>query len=123
MKKKGTFQSIFSFAAECRTKMLLSVICAVVSVLGGLVPYLGVYQIILLFFKGTPEVQSILAWAAVCVTGYIVKLVFYGISTTFSHMSAYQILESIRLALTGVRPSEQFCPKRLAILKVFLSTG
>ncbi|WP_368260557.1 ABC transporter ATP-binding protein [Eubacterium callanderi] len=100
MKKKGTFQSIFSFAAECRTKMFLSVICAVVSVLGGLVPYLGVYQIILLFFKGTPEVQSILAWAAVCVTGYIVKLVFYGISTTFSHMSAYQILESIRLALT-----------------------
>ena len=59
MKKTGTFQSIFSFAAECRTKMFLSVICAVVSVLGGLVPYLGVYQIILLFFKGTPEVQSL----------------------------------------------------------------
>lgn len=101
MKKKGTFASIFSFADECRGRMILSVIFAIVSVAGGLIPYLGVYKIILLFFEGTPTTGDILLWSGISAAGYVIKLLFHGISTSFSHISAYKILESIRLALSN----------------------
>jgi len=92
MKKKGTFASVLSFAGECRGKMILSVLFAVISVAGGLVPYLGVYEIILLFFEGKAVPQAIVLWVAVSAGGYVIKLLFHGISTSFSHVSAYRIL-------------------------------
>lgn len=101
MKKKGTFASIFSFADECRGRMILSVIFAIVSVAGGLIPYLGIYKIILLFFEGLPTTGDILLWSGIAAAGYVIKLLFHGISTSFSHISAYKILESIRLALSN----------------------
>lgn len=100
MVKKGTFASVFSFAGECRGKMVSAVIFAIVSVAGSLVPYLGVYRIIMLFFEGSPNTEAIIFWCIISAAGYSVKLIFHGISTTFSHVSAYQILESIRLELT-----------------------
>lgn len=100
MKKKGTFSTVFSFADQCRGKMILSVIFAILSVFGGLLPYLGIYKIILIFFERTPILEMILPWIGLCVAGYVIKLLFHGISTSFSHISAYQILESIRMALS-----------------------
>jgi ATP-binding cassette subfamily B protein len=100
MKKQSTMKTIFSFAGECKGKMTLSVICAILSVAGGIVPYYCVYQIIIRFFEGVPSARDILFWAAVSVGGYLAKLVFYGISTTLSHISAYQILENMRLSMT-----------------------
>lgn len=101
MKKQGTMKTVFSFAGECKGKMTLSVLFAVLSVAGGIVPYLSVYQIIIGFFEGVPTITNILFWAAVGAAGYIVKLLFYGISTTLSHISAYKILENIRLTATA----------------------
>ena len=101
MKKQGTMKTVFSFAGKCKGKMILSVLCAIISVAGGIAPYFGVYQIIIQFFTDSPSVQEILFWTAVCAAGYVVKLLFYGISTTLSHISAYKILENIRLAMTA----------------------
>ena len=100
MKNRGTFRTVYAFAQECRGKLLLSILCAIISVAGGLIPYWGVYRIILLFFEGTPAADGILFWSGVCIAGYVVKLAFYGVSTLLSHRSAYRILESIRLAMT-----------------------
>ena len=98
--KKGTFASVLSFAGQYRWKMIVSVVLAICSVAGGLLPYLGVYRIILLFFEGTPSNEQILPWIGLCAAGYFLKQVFHGLSTTFSHISAYHILENIRLALS-----------------------
>ena len=98
--KKGTFASVLSFAGQYRWKMIVSVVLAICSVAGGLLPYLGVYRIILLFFEGTPSKEQILPWIGLCAAGYFLKQVFHGLSTTFSHISAYHILENIRLALS-----------------------
>ena len=100
MKKQGTMKTVFSFAGECKGKMTLSVLFAILSVVGGIVPYFSVYQIIIQFFEGIPTVNNVLFWAAVGTTGYIAKLLFYGISTTLSHISAYKIMENIRLTVT-----------------------
>lgn len=45
--------------------------------------------------------ERILYWCGFCVTGHFIKVVFYGISTTLSHISAYTILENMRLTITN----------------------
>jgi len=100
MKQKNWIVTVLSFAKECRTNMIISVICAIISVIGGIVPYVGVYQIIILFFENTQTMEGILLWIGVCVLGYVIKILFYGISTTLSHVSAYKILENMRLQIT-----------------------
>lgn len=98
--KKGTFQTVFSFAGQCRWKMVFAVLLAVCSVAGGLLPYLGVYRIILIFFEGEPSMAKVMPWIGLSVAGYLAKQIFHALSTSFSHISAYHILENIRLALS-----------------------
>ncbi len=99
MKEKNWTGTLLSFASRCRGKMILSVICAVISVFGGLVPYFGVYKIIILFIEAQPTGGQILFWAAVSLGGHMVKILFHTISTILSHISAYTVLENIRLRI------------------------
>lgn len=99
MKEKNWLGTVLTFASECRVKMIFSVICAIISVAGGIVPYVGVYQIIVSFFDGSQTIKSILFWWGICLTGYVVKLSFYAISTMLAHFSAYTILENMRLKI------------------------
>lgn len=98
--KNGTFQTVFSFAGQCRWKMIFSVLFAICSVAGGLLPYLGVYRIILIFFEGEPAMAKIMPWIGLSAAGYLAKQIFHALSTSFSHILAYHILENIRLALS-----------------------
>lgn len=100
MKNEQTwFQALLSFAARCKGKMILSVLCSIISVFGGFVPFIGVYQILKLFIAGTVDTPRIIFWCAFCVGGYIIRLVFFAISTILSHVSAYTILETIRMEI------------------------
>lgn len=99
MKKENWLRTVLSFAKECRLKMIISVICAIISVAGGIVPYIGVYQIIISFFEGRQTIKNVLFWSAICLAGYVVKLLFYAISTMLAHFSAYTILENMRLKI------------------------
>lgn len=97
--EQSWFQALLSFAARCKGKMILSVICSIISVFGGFVPFIGVYQILKLFINGTVNISQIAFWCAFCVGGYIIRLVFFAISTILSHISAYTILETIRMEI------------------------
>jgi ATP-binding cassette subfamily B protein IrtA len=99
MKSQNWLGRVFTFAGACRGKMTLAVIAAIIGVVGGIIPYVGVYRIIVLFFDRAPTVNTILFWTAVCMAGYLVSVVFYGISTILSHLCAYAILEDMRLKL------------------------
>ncbi|BBB91850.1 MAG TPA: ABC transporter ATP-binding protein [Methylomusa anaerophila] len=101
IKKNHWLKTVFSFAAECREKMLGSVLCAIISVIGGLVPYIGVYQIIILFFDGRQTAGALWFWATVCLVGHVIKIGFYALSTMLAHYSAYSILENMRIRMAG----------------------
>ncbi len=96
MKEETWLKTLLSFAGPCKGKMVLSVLCAIVSVAGGFVPYLGVYEILRLFIAGTVTRSSLLLWAGVCLGGYGGKVAFYAFSTMLAHVSAYTILEGLR---------------------------
>ena len=97
MKERTWLGILLSFAAPCRGKMAASVVLAILSVAGGFVPYLGVYQIIRLFLDRQADRESILFWCGVCLAGYAVKVAGYALSTMLAHVSAYTILEGLRL--------------------------
>ena len=97
MKERTWLGILLSFAAPCRGKMAASVVLAILSVAGGFVPYLGVYQIIRLFLERQADRESILFWCGVCLVGYVVKVAGYALSTMLAHVSAYTILEGLRL--------------------------
>lgn len=61
MKKEQTWiQALLSFASRCKGKMIISVLCSIISVCGGFVPFIGVYQIIKLFIEGGIDSYKIL---------------------------------------------------------------
>ena len=96
MKQRSWLAILLSFAGLCRGKLVLSVICAIISVVGGFVPYLGVYEILRLFIHQSASGMELLRWAGVCLAGYAVKVAFYAFSTMLAHVSAYTILEGLR---------------------------
>lgn len=99
MKQKSWISIVFSFASQCRVKIVLSVLCAIISVAAGLIPYWSVYQVITLFISGVPMMAEIWKWCLTGLGAYAIRFLLYGISTTLSHISAYTILENIRLSL------------------------
>lgn len=70
MKERTWLGILLSFAAPCRGKMAGSVVLAILSVAGGFVPYLGVYQIIRLFLERQADWEGIVFWCGVCLAGY-----------------------------------------------------
>lgn len=99
MKQMSWVSIIFSFAAQCKGKIIMSVICAIISVVSGVVPYWSVYQIITIFINGPVLMAEVWKWCFVGVGAYVLRFVFYGVSTSLSHISAYTILENIRLSI------------------------
>ena len=97
MKERTWLSILLSYAGPCRGKMAASVALAVVSVAGGFVPYLGVYQILRLFVERRAGLEGILFWCGVCLAGYAIKVAGYALSTMLAHVSAYTILEGLRL--------------------------
>lgn len=72
-------------------------LCAIFSVAGGFIPFWAVYKILLLFINRTATGNYILLWCLVGVGGYLIRVICFGISTILAHISAYTILEGIRL--------------------------
>ena len=71
------------------------------SVAGGFVPFWAVYEILFLFINRTATLNDILLWCLVGAGGYLIRVICFGISTILAHISAYTILEGIRLKIAN----------------------
>lgn len=96
-KKQGWFSYLLGYAAGSRGKLLGSTCLSVISVVSGLIPYFCMYRILEQFILQTVTVQSIIRWCLAALAAYVVKVVFFGLSTGLSHYAAYHILEKLRL--------------------------
>ena len=118
--KENWVKTLFSFAGPCKGKMTLSVLCAILSVAGGFVPFWAVYEILLLFINQTAALNDILFWCLIGVGGYLIRVVCFGISTILAHISAYTILEGIRLKIANrlmKAPLGEVMGRRIGYLK------
>lgn len=99
-KQESWIMTTFHFASSCKVKITLSVIFELCSVIGGLIPYIAVYELIIKFVDGTPTMEDLATCFLWYGLGYVIKIIAHAIATTFSHYSAYTILEQIRKALS-----------------------
>lgn len=96
MKQENWLKTILRFTKPCKGKVILAVFLEVISVLAGIIPYYGVFKIIVLFFNNEQTKEAILFWCAICLLGYVINLFFHAMSTVVAHISAYTILEGLR---------------------------
>lgn len=96
MKQESWLKTILRFTKPCKGKVILAVFLEVISVLAGIIPYYGVFKIIVLFFNNEQTKEAILFWCAICLIGYVINLFFHAMSTVVAHISAYTILEGLR---------------------------
>ena len=118
--KDNWVKILFSFAAPCKGKMALSVFCAVLSVAGGFIPFWAVYEILLAFINQNVTLNGILIWCLVGAAGYLLRVACHGISTILAHISAYTILEGIRLKIADrlmKAPLGEVMGRRIGYLK------
>lgn len=118
--KDNWVKILFSFAAPCKGKMALSVFCAILSVAGGFIPFWAVYEILLAFINQNVTLNGILIWCLVGAAGYLLRVACYGISTILAHISAYTILEGIRLKIADrlmKAPLGEVMGRRIGYLK------
>lgn len=99
--KENWVKILFSFASPCKGKMIPSVLCAILSVAGGFVPFLAVYEILIRFINQTVNLDNVLFWCLTGMGGYLIRIICFGISTILAHISAYTILEGIRLKIAN----------------------
>ena len=118
--KDNWVKILFSFAAPCKGKMALSVFCAILSVAGGFIPFWAVYEILLAFINQNVTLNGILIWCLVGAAGYLLRVACHGISTIPAHISAYTILEGIRLKIADrlmKAPLGEVMGRRIGYLK------
>ena len=118
--KESWVKILFSFASPCKGKMTLSVLCAILSVAGGFIPFWAVYEILLAFINQTVTLDGILFWCLVGAAGYLIRCVCYGTSTILAHISAYTILQGIRLKIANrlmKAPLGEIMGRRIGYLK------
>ena len=118
--KDNWVKILFSFAAPCKGKMALSVFCAILSVAGGFIPFWAVYEILLALINQNVTLNGILIWCLVGAAGYLLRVACHGISTILAHISAYTILEGIRLKIADrlmKAPLGEVMGRRIGYLK------
>ena len=95
----NAMQRFMKFASECKGKLTVSVLLAILGVTCGMAPYLSVAQIIAAFYNKTQTLEFILLWGGIAIAGLVLKILLATLSTTKSHEAAFSIMKSIRSAL------------------------
>ena len=96
-KKQNWFSCLWGYADGSKGKLFCSTGLSIISVVAGLFPFFCMYRIIEQFIQGRETVQTIIWWCALALAAYVVKVLFFGLSTGLSHYAAYHILEKLRL--------------------------
>lgn len=92
-KKKSWTSALFAYAEGEKSKLLLSVVLSVLSVMLGLVPFYCMYRLICLMAAGTATAALAVKWCLLALAAYAAKVVLFGLSTGTSHAMAYTILD------------------------------
>ena len=99
-KQPGWFSVLLSYADSQKPKFILSILLSVISVTAGLGPYFCLYQVVALFMEGCAAPGDVIAWCALALVFYLIKVLFFTLSTELSHHVAFHVLAGLRLRVT-----------------------
>lgn len=76
--------------------LILSIICALLGVASGMIPYFAVAYLIIKIFESTLTMQDILLSVGTMLIGYVGRMILVTCSTLLSHRVAFRIIENVR---------------------------
>ena len=96
----NSIKRLLRLLGEYKLKMIISIICAIVSVAAGLVPYFFISKFLVNIIGGNLLPYNLYMTALGVGIFLIIKSVFFLYSTKLAHKAAYRILRNMRLQLT-----------------------
>lgn len=81
------------FASQCKDKMTVSVILAVLGVACGMIPYFAAANITVKIIDGNSDFRQLSYVVLAALAGYTGKVGFNALSTSISHSAAFTILK------------------------------
>ena len=95
---------LWQLAHKEHARLIAAIICAVIGVLGNIIPYVAAAKVIEMLLSGIRDINIYINWCVIGVIGFAVKTVFYGIGLALSHRSAFNTLADIRKAMFDKLP-------------------
>lgn len=94
--KKGTFAWIMEFAGQKRKFYIFSVLMATIGALCQMLPFVVTAHIIRKLLAGNVDLRGYLVDCLLMAAFWGLRVLFHGISTSFSHAATFQVLANIR---------------------------
>ena len=96
------FKTLLSYAKGSGTKLVISVILSVISLVSGIVPYFCVYKMLDAYMTNGLDKEKVIFWGGLALGMYFIKVLAFGLSTGISHHVAFNVLEGMRLKVADV---------------------
>lgn len=98
-KNNGLAKSLWSLAGEYKGKLMVSVLFALIGVIGGFIPFLAVAKIINNLIEETSNSSVYFTLGMIAAIGFVIKILFLNLSTSISHKATFNALKDIRKRL------------------------
>ena len=95
-KKKSAFSYLAEWAKPHKAGYIVSVVCAIFGVGFGMLPYLGISNIITLLFEEVKVFDEYIGWIGIIGAGFILQIIFHNISTYISHNMTFSVIAEVR---------------------------
>lgn len=96
MKKRGLFAIIFDYAGDKKKYYVFSIITSLISVVSGIIPFYFIADIIYKLYSGNMDFNSYTTDIILLLVLFLLKGIFHIISTSLSHIAAYQTIKGVR---------------------------
>ncbi len=100
MKKRGLLSILFDYAGDKKKYYLVSIMAALVSVAAGIIPFYFIADIITKLVEGKMDFNDYTLDIIMLLILFLVKGLFHVISTSLSHIAAFQTIKGVRKRAT-----------------------
>lgn len=97
---RGTVSWLWEFASPHKGGYAASLIFATLGVACGMVPYFCVAQIVIALLRGKAAMSFYGFYCIIAAGAWLLRYLFHGISTTYSHKSTFAVISEVRVRLT-----------------------
>ena len=95
---------MWQLAYKEHPKLILSIILAVIGVLGNALPYIAAANILAGLLEGVRDIETYAFWCVFGAIGFVIKPVFYSLGLGISHRATFNTLADIRKAMFDKLP-------------------
>ena len=96
MKRRGLFRILLDYAGNKKNYYIFSIICSLISVASGIIPFYFIASIINKLINGNKDFNNYSLDIILLLVFFLLKGIFHIISTSLSHIAAYQTIKGVR---------------------------